>query len=230
MDELTISENKDINFELRPSELSILNKVDDVIDSSLVMGDIRPAVVFGRELRRSMQVCGVALAKLLHKIKLHWEVLSETIGDDFYDFVYAEIGTSPTTTSKYIAMWEAIFENPSISSDVKNRLYSQPIRSLLLLTAVARDTTEIINWEEIANASTPEEVRQYVRKIRGEVTSSNTAIRFKLYKNGALTFIRGDEEHPIGIMFLHMVDFDSFVKLGIEKLVQRAGIIGVEDV
>ena len=178
-------------------DVEFLNQVDEVIQRSIIQADPTYAFDFGRSLWKDGHLKGLALAKFLSKMGQRWDMFQMgEVEERFEDAVSSEIGISPQTVRKYSSMWENLFENEDIPIEVRKALYGKPIKTLLLLTAAARDEDEL-NWGEVVSASTGNEVRDIVRKARGEQTSSKNSLRITLDRSGQLSLRRGVEGEPI---------------------------------
>jgi len=103
-------------------------QVDDVVRRALDSNDLWPAIEAGRELLRTVQLKGVSLARLLSKLKRHWSQFG--LEDTFADIIVAEWGLSKHTIYKYISVYRAVFENPTVPEEVVPRLAEKPINTL----------------------------------------------------------------------------------------------------
>lgn len=223
-----INTNMDIYPILSPSDRHIFMQIDEIIDNAILTGDMSLIWSFGKSLRKSIQISGLALAKLLYRLYQSWETLtkvSSIYDDTFVDIVYSELGISPVTTTKYITMWDAIFKNESIPEKIRNQLMNQPIQSLLLLTAAARENFNEIDWNEVVKTTTPAEMRRFVRNIRGNVTSSNNAMYISInMRTGELIVRKGEESAIIGFLLVTAMD-NPLIQAAIQRLI-RVGEIG----
>lgn len=217
-----IISNIDLPISFTEQDMALLNMVDEQIERSLASGDVRVVLKFGRAIKRDMQVHGIALAKLLAKVEEHWSFYTEGgVDDEFVDVVYAEMGTPPSTTRKYVNMWKAIFDNNNIDENVKKQLLGRPIKTLLLLTAAANEGS--INWDEILSTSTHTEVQEIVRAARGEATSSKNRIVITWKRDGTLVARRQEEVVEIG--YLNCDDENEIGVKAIERIVSNSGIM-----
>jgi len=221
-----LENNYDQGFLLNPQDLKIFTDVDEIISSSLIQGDPRPALWFGSKMRREGQIRGLALSKLLFELDRHWEMFqSGGMDERIEDLVFVEMGISPQTTRKYIGLWGDLFENPDIEDDIKRKLMGKSIQSLLLLKAAARDGDDI-DWDAVAGAESGAEIRDLVRGVRGPTTSSESAVTIFLDREGSLYARRGSnpDKFPIGRLFIDDME-DSTVAKAINRLVERGGVI-----
>jgi hypothetical protein len=224
-EEMTIGNGVDLAVMLTPGDKKIFDMVDEIVEQSIVQGDIQPAMSLGKSLRRSIQANGLALAKLLYRVREAWEVLGDD--NDLYEIIYAEMGVASSTVHKYINMWDAIFANPNISDEIKSQLEGKPIKALLLLTAAAREG-EISkeDWERVSDATTSSEVRSIVRDLRGERTSSNQAIVLELnMTSGILMARKGDQYDVVGMLNVGLRQESNLIEASITRIVNSANIM-----
>ncbi|MBE0573331.1 hypothetical protein IH575_00305 [Candidatus Dojkabacteria bacterium] len=224
-DEMTIGNGVDLTVKLTAGDRKIFDMIDETIEQSIALGDVQPAMAMGRALRRGIQANGLALAKLLYKVSEAWEVFQYE--DDLYEVIYTELGVAHSTAYKYINMWSAIFANPDIPDDVKQELEGKPIKALNLLTAAAREG-EISeeDWERVADATTSSEVRGIVRDIRGERTSSRTAIVMEVnLTTGAIYARRGDDVQVVGMLLMSQRENSDLIDAAINKIVTNCNMM-----
>lgn len=224
-EEMMVGNGVDMAVMLTPGDKKIFDMVDEIVEQSIVQGDIQPAMSLGKSLRRSMQASGLALAKLLYRVREAWEVLGDD--NDLYEIIYAEMGVASSTVHKYINMWDAIFANPNISDEIKLQLEGKPIKALLLLTAAAREgeiDKEV--WERVSDASTSSEIRSIVRDLRGERTSSSQAIVLELnMTSGILMARKGDQYDVVGMLNVGLRQESDLIEASITRLVNSANIM-----
>lgn len=215
----------DTAIQLKSGDREVMNMVDHVVDAAIAQGNLTMATSYGTALRRQMQASGLALAKLLYRIKESWELFQAAgVDDEFVDVIYAEMGIAPGTTVKYVALWDSLFANPQIPAEVKEVLEGKPMRSLILLTAAARD--EDFDWEKVVEATTQHEIRDIVRDHRGQQTSSGSAIRLEIdLRDGKITATKGDETVPVGVLALKHYKTIPLVASAIDRIISSAGIM-----
>lgn len=224
-EEMVLSNGVDMSVMLTPGDRKIFDMVDEIVEQSVVQGDIQPAMSLGKSLRRSIQANGLALAKLLYRVKEAWEVLGDD--NDLYEIIYAEMGVAASTVHKYINMWDAIFANPQISDEVKEQLEGKPIKALLLLTAAAREgEIDAETWERVSDAVTSSEVRGIVRDLRGDRTSSGSAITLELnMKSGMLMARKGEMVEVVGVLNVGLRDDSNMIEAAISRIVKSCNIM-----
>lgn len=221
-----IESTYDQSLLITPEEEKLFCDVDTVIENSILQLDPQPALEFGRNLRREGQLKGLALAKLLAKLNQNWEKFKASGMDErIEDVVYVSTGIAPITTRKYVRLWEDLFENPTIPDEVKTQLKGKSIKSLLLLTAAAKDGDDI-DWKAVSKAESGAEIRDLVRDVRGPATSSESALFFTLDRDGTIYVRKGSEAQKtmIGKLLIGQMD-NPIIEKAITKLVDRGGIL-----
>ena len=209
---------------LQESDLDVMRLVEDQVAKSVTAGDPSSAFRLGRTLRKGMQVQGLALVSLLYQMNKSWALFEAAgIEDKFEDVVNTELGLAPSTTRKYIMMWEAIFDNPEVDPEIKKGLMSKPLKSLLMLTASAKEGS--INWRAAVDATDPVELREVIQDARGMATSAGTRLILTLdIRDGSLAARRGDGV-PVHVGWLDVLAEDQDVKDAIHRIVSSAGIM-----
>lgn len=202
---------------IEQKDLNYFDTVDDIIGRSVAAGDPMIALEYVQGLQREGFIKGLAIAKLLYRMRQSWELFRQAGTDDnFENVVEATTGYSPATVNKYINMWESVFENPALTAETKTALAGKPIETLLLLTAAAREgSLNDDDWEHIAHSSSINEVRARVRERRGDVTSSKNARLPSLFRReqggkaqGTLIITVNGEQKIIGFLKLDTGDQD----------------------
>ena len=213
------------NVLLTHGDRMVFEEVDSIMEQAVIAGDPSIAMKFGRALRRDVRVRGVALAKLLWYVKYRWDEFEKAgVEDEALDVIHAEMGVPPSTSNVYIHMWETIFANPNIPDQIKERLLDKPIRTLKLLPSLTTEG-EDVDWQEIAGALGHEEVRRIIKRIRGEATSSKTALFIRMdTRTGQLSAKRGDEPFTnFGVLNLN--SGSPVVDSAVERLVRDGRIM-----
>jgi hypothetical protein len=219
---------------LKGQDNAIFNQVDDVIQRALTTGDPLIALEFASKLQRDGLLKGLGIAKLMFKLKQNWQLFEVAgIGDSFESMVESQNGYAPATVEKYIRMWESIFENPELPDDIKNQLSGRPIGDLLLLTAASREgSLSSRDWDEVTVASDTSKVKEIIRRARGEVTSSKSALTIMIQMRpdgiqprGTITVSSNGERCVLGALLLDLPE-DSAQK-AIARIIQRANIMEI---
>jgi len=216
----------DMAVVLTPGDRKVFDMVDTTVDQAVAQGDIQPIMAMGRALKRNIQASGLALAKLLSRVSDVWESMFN-YEDDMYEVFYTEMGIAHSTAYKYINMWKAVFENPEIPDEVKQGIEGKPMKSLLLLTAAAREgQLSGEDWERVAEATTSSEVRGIVRDIRGERTSSSTAMMLELsLTTGAISVRKGSQLEVVGMLLVSQRDKNDLIEAAIAKIVSSTNMM-----
>lgn len=206
--------------------------VDEVVTRSFAVGDPLIALEYARTLQRDSLLKGLAIAKLMYKIKQGWALFERAgIGDTFENVVDSMNGYKSSTIDKYIRMWESIFENDTISPDIKEKIAGRPVKDLLLLTAAAREGSfSQDQWERVATAADTNEVKEVIRAARGEQTSAKTAISIILTTKedssspvGTLSAFSNGQREVIGV--LHVNNSSELAQKAIARIINAARVI-----
>ena len=211
---------------LTATEIKLLDKVDQVINSAVEVEDDTQIISLSKVIQRTGQACALAMAKLLYK----WQAAASKFDverEDWYDYVSSEIGLSTQTIRKYTMVWQWVFENDDVPNNLKPRLMALPMQTLILVAPAASEAQlKRQNWEEIANAPDRSTVHEVIRKIRGQVSSSKNAMVITLKKDGSLWARKMDEYIPFGV--LNLENQDPVVVQAIERIIRTAGIVRQE--
>lgn len=219
---------RQLSLEITTDDLAVFENVSDVVSRALVLSDPRPAFKHGIRLQREGVIRAIALAKLLHEIKKHWEEFQRAgLDDDFETTASVEIGLGVPTIRKYVRSWGAIFENPDIPISARKRMMTFGIKTLFLLTGAAREqsfTPE--QWEEVSKLNRLEDVRRFVREVRGGVSSSVNAVYLSINEEGTLMCRRGTEGfwEPFGFLSKQKMEENDTAASAIRRIIRTAGI------
>jgi len=214
---------------LSDGDLLIFNTVDEITTKAIEAGDPSIATRLGRSLHRGVRVSGIALCKLLWILRDNWaKFQADGVDDNFYNVAESEIGLAVSTVSKYCDMFESVFMNPEIPDDVKKRLLSKPVKTLLLLPALAKDASDV-DWEEVAKTTNHSKMRELVKYYRGEVTSSKTSLLIRLdLQSGVLSCRQGEGLfESFGIINIDKVNTNPVVARAVNRIVRDTGIFEV---
>jgi hypothetical protein len=225
MNDELLNDNEDVY--LTYGDKMVFKEVDNIVADAIAQGDPEIIMRFGRSLRKDARVRGVALAKLIWSVKDNWKKFQDAgIEDDLFSVLEGDMRVPPSTASTYIRIWEAVFANPDIPDATKELLLAKPIGTLKLLPALTTEG-DVVDWDEIVRAHDKEEVRQIVKRIRGEATSSKTALFIKLdVRTGQLACKRGDMPF-VNFGLLNLGIEDEVVKSAIERIVTSSRIMEV---
>lgn len=210
---------------LTGAEQKVFSLVDQAVKKAVKSGDAQILIDHAMLLRRQGQVSGLALSKLLYE----WREVCEDLGmekSDWADAVSAETGLSLQTIRKYSEMWQHIFTKGH-PQDILSRLAGQPVQNLLLIAPAAKeDQLRTEDWERLSEAVDRTEVKEIIREIRGNKTSSGSGLIIRLTRDGVLQARRGDMEY-IGVGYLNLEERQGseIVDAAISRILRAAGII-----
>lgn len=223
--------NELANLGMNAEERQIFDDIDGVISRSVHVGDPLLALEYGANIQRRQALEGAALAKLLYKLQENWGLFEAAgLEDDLLTMADVHMNVRPATAKKYIAMWQNIFENPSVSDDVKQILRGRNIGDLLLLTAaIGEGQLEGENLYAAALAPDKESIRDLVKGARGMQTSSASAIRIYLLRtdkngmrSGTVYARRGNE---IEELFKIKSKYGDLGEKAIARIIAAPGLI-----
>jgi hypothetical protein len=217
----------DLNPIIDQNDLEVFHQIDEQVEKSLITGNVLSILRFGHGLRRTMQVQGIAMAKLLSMVEKNWSLYTQAgVDEDFYAVIYAELGYAHETVKKYIGVWRDVMENESVPEEVKQKiLKGMPIQTLLLLPAAAKEGS--LNWNDIADAATHAEVVEAVRKARGQQTSSKTRIVITMNGTTGALQAKREGEKPYNIGHLAVPYESDTAEEAIERILKQSGITEV---
>lgn len=200
---------------------SLLNKLDDVIVSLHQTGsdnEIKKAFTAMDEVNK---VSGLAKAKLLYGWGNWYGMTNQTEkrNEEFVDMVESETGTKPVTTRRYILTWSYI-EDCVIPKELQNR----PMDDLVKIATTLDNDHEITaeNWKELQRAANSAEVRDILRKIKGQAPRKSST-RKVLNRDGSLNLYDSQGgKHYVG--FLEVKSDDELVQKFIRQFIQNLGV------
>jgi hypothetical protein len=214
----------DQTMQLQPLEgrIEIYDHVNEVIEAAMRSGpDV--ALNYGAMLRADGHVRALQLAHLLWELKERWATFPTD--DTFEDAVFKRVGYSQQTVDKYIAVWGRIFAREDIDEERKNELMGKPMNALLAISAAAgANQLNEDQWERIVQAPDVASVKEVVRAVRGEQTSSSAAITITLDRDGYLKAKRGTG-HYIPIGYLNLKVEEDFAQEAINRIVRASGVV-----
>jgi hypothetical protein len=216
-----------------PENSGIFDEVDSIIERSLAVGDPLIALEYAQNLQKGNLVRGLAIAKLMYKMKQNWNLFEVAgVGDTFENLVQSMNGYAPATVEKYVRMWESIFANDSLSDELKNQLSGRPIRDLLLLTAAAREgSLSDEDWDKVKIAGDTSRVREIIRGARGEQTSSKNSltllvqVREGVVPRGTVSVSLNGNRRTV--CSLDLDSTDEVIRNANARIIQRSGMIEV---
>jgi len=205
----------------------IARGVLDAIDNGQ-MDEVRKFILL---VRKNTHYSALILSQVLYYLDINWTRISEKAGieDDLYSYAEAEFLLSPQTVRKYADLWRLIFANPSVPDDIKEVLKHRPINFLLRLIGIARDDPDVDTWKRIAECETMAELRSLLLELRGEQTSSKTAIVYYFdIRKKVIVANKGGKSFPVAVIAVpnSLDDEESREHMDIiSTFLNRAGVI-----
>ncbi len=220
---------------LRSAEGQLFDEVDTIIERSVTAGDPIIALEYARGWQREGLLKGLAVAKMMYKLRQNWALFeSAGVGDTFDNMVETYNGYAPATVAKYIRMWESIFENPQLDMELKHKLSGRPIKDLLLLSAAAQEgSLDEAAWRKVTVADGNSAVREIVRTARGEVTSSKNATTIMIQMRDGGRYPRGTifvSKSGLAPEIIGSLDVDAIselAKAGVSTVINRTRMLEV---
>lgn len=177
-----------------------------------------------KELSVQMSITGLALAKLLYRMRQDWD--SFGIEEPFTDTVFVYVGKSPTTVDRYIQVWRMYAEN-NIPPAYKKAIQVLPMRSQVPIALTLRQGHELTDedWAKLVNAPDNVSIREALREIKRQ-PMRRSGITFVLHRNGDLTATDSvGITHFIGYLNLKEYGTDEIVQRCIDRIVDNAYIL-----
>ncbi len=221
-DELEVSHDNNA-MRISATDIEILGQVDTYIHNAIMMHDISDVLEFGRQLIRGFRIRGIVLAKLLYELTANWDKFG--VDDDYISVITNEMGVKTVTLVKYSNMWRVVFAESGISKSIKQQLLEKPVKSLLLLPALIEDGD--VDWREIIDADTHEDLRDLIREKRGLVTSSKTALFIRIdSRSGQLSCKQGEGHfESFGLLNVDSAKTNPIIARAIARICRDARIL-----
>jgi len=181
----------DSTIKVTEKGIALIDKVDAMIDQALTTGNPLSILEFGAQLRQYRHISGLALAKLLYRLREVWDHFDTD--DKLRDVAYEYIGESGYTYQRYIDSWQYVAMD-------RRELWNKPIGGLLICIAGAKeDQLKTSHWKAIENAPNKAAIRDIIKEVRGTTGGGVNALRIWLREDGALQAVIGDGVYvPIG--------------------------------
>ena len=194
---------------------ALIKKVDDMIDQALTTGNPLSILEFGAQLRQARHISGLALAKLLFRLREVWDHFDTD--DKLRDVAYEHIGVSGYTYQRYIDCWEYVARD-------RSELWSKPIGGLLLCIAAAKeDQLTTKHWKQIEKAPNKATIRDLIKEVRGTTGGGVNALRIWLREDGALQAVIGDGVYePVGYIERSI---DNKLAIAVIARFEKAGLV-----
>jgi hypothetical protein len=216
-----LSHPQDSPILIRGRDADLFSVVDQVVQNAVQEGDLYIALNAAATLRKWGQVTGLALAKLLYKLKVRWSEFFTD--DDFVDAAASTVGISVQTVRKYTDIWEfVILGSPT---DLMDKFMGMPVETLWLIAPASKSgDLDEDHWSALAKSENKNDVRDKIRSIRGIVTSASSALVIMLNREGFLMAKRGEDE-PREFGYFDLKTEDVAAGQAIERICNAAGVI-----
>lgn len=197
-----------------------LSEIEHVVSKAVESRTDYELVMLARKFRVSAQIRGVSLASLFAEWKKNTLAFGVS-AEDWVDHVTTNTGYSKQTVEKYVEVWIALKSAPETLFPL---LAGKPIEGLLLLPATVREgLMDEEAWKRIADATDKNAIRDTVRELRGEATSSGTTITIRMNRDGTLEAFQNGERMAIGYLVPDR-DMPDFAVAAVDRIVNGAGI------
>jgi hypothetical protein len=170
-----------------------LEDVDSILRRSLMVGDPNIAFSYIRRAAEASVVKGLGAAKVLYQTWIDWPQYQKAGVDDEWENVAPALsGLALEQCKSYRDLIRDVYMNPNVPEWVKPILRGKPIAGQIKLLAAARegDLTED-DWQKVADAVTPAEIREIVRASRGPATRSETRVVITIGRDGVIKAKQG---------------------------------------
>lgn len=220
----------DLTLKLGDHDIELLDEQIQQNKALIERGNLEDVWDNLRTLRRGNQMRGLVSAATLYELSQQWEKLSKRgdVEDDFYNVAQAEVGYTRETIDKYVGMYTDIFSNEKVPNDIRERLRREfGVEHLLLIRAAVRDGLTQKQWKGLLGAKTKADVIKQVKSLRGDHTSSASALRLVLKRNGQLVAYKG-KHGPVHVGLLNgsKTDLQDPIRLAAyERIVSCAGVM-----
>ncbi len=181
----------------------LLDRVDATIQNLYKTGNMDEIAASLTITDDLVKVSGLAKAKLLHGWSQWWNATGQSAqrNDEFVDCVESETGTTPTTTRRYVAVWQAI-EDDLLPKAIQDRPMDDLIK--IVTTMDGYDISEE-QWKSLEHATNSAEVREILRDIKGK-PPRKSGKQVVLKRDGSLYIYDKDGEHYVGLLMVDSED------------------------
>ena len=187
-----------------------------------------------RQLYQARQIAGIGLAYVLWTTYEVWENLSGRKFEseahkqvDFETTVFRALGYAPITTRRYRWVWNLAVEvRPSLRSEEWKRFLAHPMKNLVAMAQARREHRQFspVELRHLIRASDNTDLRQRIGKMMEREESTMTLISYRLKVDGSLEVWRAGQVEVLGYLQPPRVDDSDLRKMGMARLVNRAGI------
>lgn len=200
-----------------------MHKVDAVIAESVMEKSPDKAIKLCKFLIGATQLSGLALAKILYELQRNWWKFE--IDEDFTDYIYKEIGKHRHTIERYLAIADML--GNYAPKDVRPQLEKMPVGSLAPIAHVVKQGYQLEpeDWEEFTQATSPNEVREIVREIKG-AKPRRSLISLTMDRQGSIWVFNSNEERFfVGSLDIKEAEHNEYIMKAVERIVGNSGIL-----
>lgn len=200
------------------TEQDVMSAIDLVVEHLRQTNDMTEIIRVSNIMDKINKVSGLAKAKLLWNWSYWYKETGqeEKRGDVFEDMIESETGTKSITAKRYILAWGYI-EDCIIPKEIQSR----PMDDLIKIATTLDNDYDISkeNWKELEKASNSAEVREILRKIKGQ-EPRKSGVRKVLSRDGSLNLYDSQGgKHFAG--YLELKSDDELVQKFIRQFVQN---------
>lgn len=201
----------------------IFNKANEIVQSAITTGNVQQAFSAILNLRSWTQLAGLTIAYIIYELRGKKEEFGFEDDNEFLDAAAAQTGYAYQTLKKYVQVWEYVILG--CPQELRIRFLGFPIEHLWLMTPAAKSNElDSPAWHELSLAPDKGTVKSIIRRIRGTVTSSDSAILITIDRGGYITAYQGDEIEELGM--LNLKKESKLAMAAITRIVKSAGMIG----
>jgi len=220
-----VSDPHDAAIAIAHDVMRELRDVDLIVADAEKHRDAEIAFSYAAKIRRTRQVQGYALAKLLYEMNERWGTAFIS-DDDFTTYAAIRMNYSPNTIRRYLKVWTWVFVKPEHGPDRIKKLLGHELDAVYRLAAASKEgelTEE--DWQEAERAPNKEALMEIRDRIRGKQTSSGSALKLMLDRDGTLRARKGESGYiPFGFLNVDEEDNDEIIAAAIERIVNSAGL------
>lgn len=222
-DELLIISGFDQDLPSGIDENGLLQKVQEEINKAADNHDVMRATQICAYFQTATKLSGKSLAHALFTFNQRWDDFG--IGEDFIDYIEAQIGIVRHTVERYIRVAELL---PQVPEKYRDQIERKGIQQLIpIANAVAQGyTLEDENWRSITEATSYYEVQQIINVDVKNVDPRESSLNIRMHRDGSIVVYKG-EQGPFFVGSLEIGDSNELVRAAIERMTKNAGVISV---
>lgn len=225
-DELTIHPH-DAIIRLTDDDIKLItDEVDKIVKEAKARGDIEYAFLFGDTLSAFQQKAWVATSHLIYDLSRIWGKPPFESDDDFITVAAARWNKSPITIQRYLDIWKWVIHKPKHKRARLRTLFTKPLHALKQVVGMCKagEMTEEI-WQRVELAVNTSQMAEIRMDVRGLVSSSTTALKLMMEKDGTIKARRGEGVyHIVGRLNVHLEEENNIIAAAIERIFTKSGM------